>query len=250
MIYNNIFLWPSDLFRLPREMPLRLSHRGQNSAFYLNKFVLRVCKFKFIIPEASFKDDDMKKQWICLFMCLACGFLTGCTEKQMAAPDPKCLSGVDINSAMKSSEMVLVGMNFVIDKQDTTLHIMTTKPQAGSQFFELWRKDNVGGYNMAQSNLHSIQRTVELGFNEIQGQVCIVCTVKRERLSIPEKQLDSAGKAYSLYTTGDQTMQNMTLNAEQEKMMDWIDIGRDSRLEKVILDKIDKKITGKKKGGK
>jgi hypothetical protein len=32
--------------------------------------------------------------------------------------------------------------------------------------------------------------------------------------------------------------------------MEWIDVGRDSRLEKVILDKIDKKITGKKKGGK
>jgi hypothetical protein len=199
---------------------------------------------------ASFKDDDMKKQWILLVLSLACAFLTGCTEKQMAAPEPKCLSSVDINSAMKSSELVLVGMNFVIDKQDTTLHIMTTKPQTGSQFFELWRKDNVGGYNCAQSNLHTIRRTVELGFNEIQGQVCIVCTVKRERLSIPETQIDSSARAYSLYTTGNQSMQNLTLNEEQEKKMEWIDVGRDSRLEKVILDKIDKKITGKKKGGK
>jgi hypothetical protein len=199
---------------------------------------------------ASFKDDDMKKQWILLVLSLACGFLTGCTEKQMAAPEPKCLSSVDINSAMKSSELVLVGMNFVIDKLDPTLHLMTTKPQTGSQFFELWRKDNIGGYNCAQSNLHTIQRTVELGFNEIQGQVCIVCTVKRERLSIPEKDIDSAGQAQSLFTGNNKTMQNLTINAEQEKMMDWIDIGRDSRLEKVILDKIDKKITGKKKGGK
>ena len=192
----------------------------------------------------------MKKQWILLVLSLACGFLTGCTEKQMATPEPKCLSSVDTNSAMKSSELVLIGMNFVIDKLDTNLHVMTTKPQSGSQFFELWRKDNVGGYNMAQSNLHSIQRTVELGFNEIQGQVCIVCTVKRERLSIPEKQIDSAARAYSLYTTGNESMQNLTLNEEQEKKMEWIDVGRDSRLEKVILDKIDKKITGKKKGGK
>ncbi len=199
---------------------------------------------------ASFKDDDMKKQWILLVLSLACGFLTGCTEKQMAAPEPKCLSSVDINSTMKSSELVLIGMNFVIDKQDTTLHIMTTKPQTGSQFFELWRKDNVGGYNCAQSNLHTIQRTVELGFNEIQGQVCIVCTVKRERLSIPEKDIDSAGQAQSIFTGSSETTQKLTLNSEQEKKMDWIDIGRDSRLEKAILDRIDKKITGKKKGGK
>jgi hypothetical protein len=168
----------------------------------------------------------------------------------MDAPEPKCLSSVDINSAMKSSELVLIGMNFVIDKSDPTLHLMTTKPQTGSQFFELWRKDNVGGYNIAQSNIHSIQRTVELGFNEIQGQVCIVCTVKRERLSIPEKDIDSAGQAQSLFTGSNETMQKLTINDEQAKKMDWIDIGRDSRLEKVILDKIDKKITGKKKGSK
>jgi hypothetical protein len=192
----------------------------------------------------------MAKQVIIWTLVTLVSFLAGCTEKQMAAPEPKCLSSVDINSAMKSSELVLIGMNFVIDKQDTTLHIMTTKPQSGSQFFELWRRDNVGKYNIAQSNLHSIQRTVELGFNEIQGQVCIVCTVKRERLSIPEKQIDSAGQAYSLFTTGNQSMQSLTLNEEQEKMMEWIDIGRDSRLEKAILDRIDKKITGKKKGGK
>ena len=192
----------------------------------------------------------MAKQVIIWTLVTLVSFLAGCTEKQMAAPEPKCLSGIDVNSAMKTSELVLVGMNFVIDKQDTTLHIMTTKPQTGSQFFELWRKDNVGGYNCAQSNLHSIQRTVELGFNEIQGQVCIVCTVKRERLSIPEKDIDSAGQAQSLFTSNNKTMQSLTINAEQEKKMDWIDIGRDNRLEQVILDKIDKKITGKKKGGK
>jgi hypothetical protein len=45
-------------------------------------------------------------------------------------------------------------------------------------------------------------------------------------------------------------MQKLTINDEQAKKMDWIDIGRDSRLEKVILDKIDRKITGKKKGSK
>ena len=192
----------------------------------------------------------MAKQVIVWTLFTLVCFLSGCTEKQMAAPEPKCLSSVDINSAMKSSELVLIGMNFIIDKQDTTLHIMTTKPQTGSQFFELWRKDNVGGYNCAQSNLHSIQRTVELGFNEIQGQVCIVCTVKRERLSIPEKDIDSAGQAQSLFTGNNKTMQSLTINSEQEKKMDWIDIGRDSRLEKSILDRIDKKITGKKKGGK
>jgi hypothetical protein len=192
----------------------------------------------------------MAKQVIIWTLVTLVSFLTGCTEKQVAAPEPKCLSGIDVNSAMKSSELVLVGMNFVIDKEDLNLKIMTTKPLSSSQFFELWRKDNVGSYNIEQSNLHSIQRTVELGFIVNQGQVCISCVVKRERLSIPEKDIDSAGQAQSIFTGNNKTTQKLTLNSEQEKKMDWIDVGRDSRLEKVILDKIDRKITGKKKGSK
>jgi hypothetical protein len=191
----------------------------------------------------------MKKQWILLVLFLVCVFLAGCSEeKQIPAPEPRCLSNIDVNSAMNASELVLVGMNFVIDKQDMNLHIMSTRPQIGSQFFEFWRKDNVGGYNCAQSDLHTIQRTVELGFNEIEGQVCIVCTVKRERLSIPEKEIDSAGQTHGLFTRGSETMQKLSINDEQAKKMDWIDVGRDSLLEKNILDRIDKKITGKKKG--
>ena len=192
----------------------------------------------------------MSKQVMAWTLFTLVCFISGCTEKQTIAPEPRCLSGVDIPSAMRASELVLVGMDFVIDKEDPNLNLITTKPLAGGQFFELWRKDNVGGYNRAQASLHSIQRTVELGFNITQGHVCISCVVKRERLSIPEKQIDSTASSYSIFSNSNESMQRLTLNAEQESKMQWIDLGRDNRLETVILDKIDKKITGKKKGGK
>jgi hypothetical protein len=188
----------------------------------------------------------MSKQLIIWTLFTLVCFVAGCTEKQAVAPEPRCLSGVDVNSAMRTSELVLVGMNFVIDKEDPNLKIITTKPLAGGQFFELWRKDNVGGYNVAQSSLHTIRRTVELGFNINQGQACISCVVKIERLSIPEKQIDSAARSYSLFSRSNQSMQHLTLNAAQEQKMDWIDLGRDNRLETAILDRIDKKITAKK----
>jgi len=176
-------------------------------------------------------------------MFLAAGILSGCAKEQQIPPEPKCLSGINTDSAMKAAEKVLIGMNFVIDKADPNLAVMTTKPMAGGQFFELWRKDDVGGYNSAMSNLHSIQRTVELGFNDKQAQVCVVCTVKIERLSIPEKEIDSTARAYSMFSRSSGTRQSLSLNAEQEKKMDWVDIGRDNRLEAVILNKIDKEIS-------
>jgi hypothetical protein len=52
-----------------------------------------------------------------------------------------------------------------------------------------------------------------------------------------------------MFSRSDESTQNLSLNPEQEKMMCWVDIGRDNKLETVILDKIYKKLTGKK-GGK
>ena len=164
----------------------------------------------------------MKKFCLIAIMFLMTGILSGCTEKQTIAPEPRCLSGIDANSVMKTAERVLVDMNFIIDKADPNLSIITTRPLAGGQFFEVWRQDNVGGYNKAMSSLHSIQRTVELNLNtKQQGEICIACKVKIERLSIPEKQIDSTSRAYSMFSQSDESRQTLILNEEQEKKMDW-----------------------------
>ncbi|MEN6383994.1 MAG: hypothetical protein ABFD79_02220 [Phycisphaerales bacterium] len=184
----------------------------------------------------------MRKLGLLLFFALTVGFMQGCAQPKQIAPEPKCLSGTDLEAAMKASEFTLVKMNFVIDKSDANLAVMTTKPLTGAQFFEFWRKDNVGRYNTAFSSIHTLRRTVELGFTPGQGQTCIVCKVKTEMLSIPEKEIDSAGRAYSMFSKSDDTELNLALNEEQRKKMDWIDMGRDNLLEKSILDRIEKQI--------
>jgi hypothetical protein len=182
----------------------------------------------------------MKKS-LFLILVLAAGFLHGCAQKQQIAPEPKCLSGIDLETAMKGAELTLVRMNFVIDKADANLAIMTTRPLPGAQFFEFWRKDNVGGYNTALSSIHTLRRTVELGFMR-NNEICIVCKVKVERLSIPEKEIDSAGRAYTMFSRSNETELNLELNNEQRQKMDWIDLGRDNLLEARILNLIEKQI--------
>lgn len=187
------------------------------------------------------KDYDMKILRLVLIMFLTAGFLAGCAQKQITV-EPKCLSGINNEFAMKSAERTLVSMNFVIDKLDPNLSIITTKPQRGSQFFEFWAKDNVGGYNKAMSNMDSIRRTVELGFTDKQGEVCITCQVNVQRLSIPEKEIDSTSRAYSIFTSSSQTRQSLNLTNEQREKMAWNDMGRDSQLEASILNRIEKQI--------
>ena len=153
---------------------------------------------------------------------------------------------MDVESAMQGAEKVLLKMNFVVEKADKTAGFMRTKPLPGGQFFEFWRKDNVDGYSKALSNVHSIQRIAELSFSRRNNQLCIDCNVTIERLSMPEKEIDSSARAYSMFSNSDESTQNLYLNAEQEKRMDWINIGQDRNLEAVILDRIYKALTSKK----
>jgi len=167
--------------------------------------------------------------------------LSGCAQKQIQH-EPICLANLDLATVMKQSELVLLKMNFIVDKADISAGIMRTKPLPGGQFFEIWRKDNRDGYSRAMSNLHSIQRTAVLNFMQKNDLLCIDCNVTIERLSIPEKEIDSSARAYSMFSTSDKSRQNLYLNPEQEKMMDWVDIGRDQNLEAAILQKIYKRI--------
>ena len=175
--------------------------------------------------------------------------LSGCAQKQQIKPEPICLANMDLQSAMNQTELVLLKLNFIVNKADISTGIMRTKPLPGGQFFEIWRKDNRDNYSRAMSNLHSIQRTAELNFIQRNDLLCIDCNVTIERLSIPEKEIDSSARAYSMFTSSNESMQTLFLNEEQQSKMSWVDIGRDNKLATVILDRIYKKLTGKK-GGK
>ncbi len=190
----------------------------------------------------------MSKQVICWTLVTLICLLSGCAQKQVKKPEPVCLAGTDMNSAMERVEMVLLRMKFIVVKSDPTIGYMRTKPLPGGQFFEIWRKDNRDGYSSAMANLHSIQRTAELNFMQRNDLLCIDCNVTIERLSIPEKEIDSSARAYTMFSKSKETTQNLTLNKEQQKKMDWVNLGEDNNLAKYILDKINKEFTAKKKG--
>jgi hypothetical protein len=188
----------------------------------------------------------MAKQVMAWTLVTAVCLFYGCAQKHLQ-PEPICLANMDLESAMKQSELVLLRMNFVVDKADISTGIMRTKPLPGGQFFEIWRKDNRDGYSRAMANLHSIQRTAELNFMQRNDQLCIDCNVVIERLSLPEKEIDSSARAYSMFSRSDESRQTLRLEGDQEMLMDWVNIGRDGNLEAYILQKIYQKINKGKK---
>ena len=123
---------------------------------------------------------------------------------------------------MSAAEDVLTSMQFVIEKSDLVSGLIRTKPLRGSQFFELWRSDNVSAKSTAEANLHSIQRTVQLTISEQGNRVCVKCDVEVQRLS--------------------SGMQRLALNEKQQEEMSWIDLGGDPGLERKILQRLKNKI--------
>lgn len=173
---------------------------------------------------------------LCVFGVLVVFGVLGCSSEVYVKPGvPVCLSSTSRDQIMDLCEDVLVRMQFEIEKFDTDKGYINTRPLRGSQFFEVWRSDNVGADNRATSNLHSILRTVELQITEDNGSFCVECKSQTRRLSIEESELSNSSANFGIFTGGSRTFQK--LRPVQENL-DWIDLGPDPELQQRILGRI------------
>ena len=170
-----------------------------------------------------------------LTSCAAFWLLAGCAAPaEFKTVKQICVADVGKTQAMQITEDVLGRMQFRIDKVDTESGYIKTRPLPGAQFFEFWRKDNIGPENTIQANLHSIRRTVEVRMDSQQGRLCINCRAAVQRLSLPDELPVNAG-----------SLQKLKLASEDPT---WVDLGEDEKLTTVILKQIEKEITKAQKG--
>ncbi len=178
-----------------------------------------------------------------LILSLLLLIFTGCAEpEKFEAVEQICAADLTMAEAMAAAEDVLGRMYFVIDKSDAEAGIIRTRPLAGGQFFEFWRKDNVGSFNNSEANLHTIRRTARLDISQQASLLCIACRVRTERLSLPARRLVSSTQAHEMFSKSSPTMQRFKLHQEQREVMGWIDLGADARLETEILNRLKNKL--------
>ena len=160
---------------------------------------------------------------------------------------------------MEIAEDVLTDMYFTIDKFDPNSGFIRTRPLPGAQFFELWRSENIGAKNQLNSNLHSIRRTVEIILRRSQDASYVGCSdealaklsstdelsciVRLQRLSLPARDVTSSTQAYRMFSMSGPGLQTLQLHPAQEKKMAWLDLGRDTALEKEILKRIENQLS-------
>lgn len=185
----------------------------------------------------------MRKNEMIFSLCCAVLLLCGCGETQrVAKPDPVCVLDLTKAQAMTVAEQVLGDMHFVVAKADVERGILKTRPLQGAQFFEFWRDDVGGDYQTTESNIHTTRRTVELNMFGQGQKLCVACDVKLERLSISEVDIEtrrSGEHGYEKFSDRRTSSKaNMELKSLAGSNQEWIPLGGDSRLEALILRRI------------
>lgn len=184
-----------------------------------------------------------------LLISAALAALVGCasTESRARLGRPLQIADVSRTEAMSAAEIVLGKMHFDLTKNDRDNGLMRAGPLSGAQFFEFWRADNVTLDDAWQANLHTIRRSVELDFDQTDGQLSVKCAVRVQRLSLPEKDIPSVSQAYRIYSQSTRDTQRLKLAPEQMKGLTWIDLGQDPALAEEILKRITRQIAKSQK---
>ena len=198
------------------------------------------------------KQEHRSTYRLCMYTLMTFALIAaGCAQQPPARPGVKVQDntlyieqsrGIGKADTMDVAEDILAEMHFTIEKADIDSGVIRTRPLPGAQFFEFWRSDNVGGENSLAANLHTIRRTVELNISQRDGELCLGCDVRVQRLSIPERQLSSSFRVYQLFSESNPSLQRLTLNPEQQEEMAWIDLDNDTRLAAEILKRIEARI--------
>ncbi len=159
----------------------------------------------------------------------------------MPASETRCFDSQSMALMMDTAENVLENMYFDVVKKDAEAGYIRTRALSGAQIFQFWRSENVGTYNTGESNIHSLQRTVELEFKPNNGSVCVDCAVYIRRLSMPQAHVSGVTRLPGVYTGGNSEIQEVLLHHSRDRDIQWVDMGRDGNLERLILDRIRKK---------
>jgi hypothetical protein len=189
-----------------------------------------------------------KARLLPLFFYFAMLALAGCSKPAYREIDQLKISGHDKEQVMKQSEKVLTSMQFTIDKFDVESGLVQSNPLRGAQWFEFWRKDNVGSFNKAEANLHSLRRQVTIQVDQLDDQLLVKCDAQIQRLDLSEKpnatERRGGMEIYDIFSNSTEKMQ--TLQLDRMKMT-WIDLGPDKQLQGYILTKIQNNLDKKKK---
>jgi len=171
-----------------------------------------------------------------LAMVLASAMAAGCARPAAVRDNPQTIAAAAPDLVKKTAMRVLMDMRFTIEYPQMNPDRVTTDPLTGDSWFEFWRSDTIGPEQRAESSLATIRRTATVIITPQDGGTRVLVKVAKQRLSAPNTAPQSIGESINLYDRRETDLVRQDDLAPDHYQ--WLDKGRDSALEQVILERI------------
>jgi len=134
---------------------------------------------------------------------LLAGLATGCVRyTQPVVTEQASMPETQRRAVWEASRDVLRRYGFRLDRQDFRAGVLTTHPMVGKHFFEFWRKDAVGPYELAESSIQKIYRQVTVRLEPTQPGAETVEPIVEVRVSRSDRkrpEVTSTSEAFDLF---------------------------------------------------
>jgi hypothetical protein len=183
---------------------------------------------------------------------------------QPTGPTEIVLHVPDYEAFFDASLSLLRLCDFPPDRVDRTRGLIVSHPTTSGQFFEWWRVDSRGPYQVAESSLHTMRRIVTLNIEPVGGTAPLAAVdaggtpappqaaappgagdlyrvrvqVDKSRYSAPERQVTTTSGALVMYSERVPTVEGQ--RGPQSRSAQWVPLGRDPLLEDFLLQRLSK----------
>jgi len=170
------------------------------------------------------------------------GALAGCQMSPPAdGPTQISLKIPDRDAFIDQTLTLLRQRDFTPRRVDRDDGLVVSEPATSQQWFELWRHDSIGGYQLLESSIHTVRRIVTVQLDPLDAEhpsdeFRVSVQVDKERYSAPERQVTTASGALAIYSEHLPTTEGLA--ASRTEGEHWVPLGRDAQLESYLLDKI------------
>lgn len=168
--------------------------------------------------------------------------MCGCEAPAPAvSPTLAALRISDRDAFFDATQTLLRELDLPPARVDRETGLLSTVPTTSGQWFEFWRADSRGGYQVLENSLHTIRRTVTVSLARPQGGAAgdeyqLSVEVQKERYSAPERQVTTASGALAIYNERLPTEEG--LRGAASRGAHWVPLGRDVLFEEHLLDRI------------
>jgi hypothetical protein len=170
------------------------------------------------------------------------GALAGCqTPAPPNGPTEVRLRIPDRDAFIDHTLTLLRERDFAPRRVDRDDGVVVAEPATGQQWFEFWRHDAIGGYQLLESSIHTVRRIVTVHLDPLDAEHSsdefrVSVQVDKERYSAPERQVTTASGALAIYSEHLPTTEGLL--ASRTAGEHWVPLGRDAQLERYLLNKI------------